>query len=639
MLRYCLVLIFSITTYSLFGQCFLDVPDEYGLCHKNTGVMLNGGHGNGFGYQWSPSEGLSSTSIPNPIAKPGQTQVYKVTAKIFTGENLVINGNFEDGNTGFTSQYSYLPNPDASSANFSEGKYIIDRTPENRHPCFPNCKDLPSGKGKMMIVNGASTANVVVWEQTIAVDTGTDYAFTAFAQNVSCGSDYRALLQFSINDSLIGLPFRVSPTLCLWEHFYEVWNSKQATTAKIAIINQSTLIGGNDFAIDSISFREYCETDKEIKVVVNTDLVVKNIKTCIGDSVLINNSYQKTDGHFILYLKNRKGCDSTVFVNLSFTPPLRSYPYVAKCEGDSLFLAKQFRKISGKYTDTFKTHKGCDSIVRTFLHFIPRKYLDIEASPCYNEAFTYRNKNYSVKGIYYDTAYYNECIDTLITIKINPYPKYGQTLPTMQFCRGDSLLYKSAYISKDTIIRDTLYATSGCDSIIVYNYKTFNNHFSMDEDSVFFCEESEAVFDAGEGYTTYVWSNGSNQQVLKTRNENRYIITVVDSNLCTMYDTVYAVERCKPIFYVPNAFTINGDGLNDYFSIYTKNVTALKFTIVDRWGEVLFETDKTDFVWNGTYKNKALPEGVYQWFGSFEGYSLEGKILTENRKGFIKILR
>lgn len=639
MFRYCLIIILSsIAINPLLGQCHLDGADEYGLCNKNFGVTLGVSNKNAFSYDWGPSEGLSSTSIRNPIAKPGLSQTYTVTAKIFIGKNLVVNGNFDKGNAHFTSKYSFLPNPDASSSNFSEGKYIIDNTPENRHPCFPNCVDIPTGRGKMMIVNGASTANVVVWEQTIAVEPDKDYAFTAFAQNVSCGGNFPAILQFSINDSLIGEPFEVSSELCKWNQFNEVWNSRKNTSAKISIVNQATWVSGNDFALDSISFREYCEATKMVKVKLLTDYVVKNIETCTGDSILINNTYVKTKGQFIHTYKNRKGCDSTVTINLSFKPPLRTYPYVALCKGDSLLLEKKYRKISGKYTDTFKTHLGCDSIVRTFIQFVPKKHINIEASPCFNTAFIYRNKRYDKKGIYYDTAYYNQCIDTVITIKITPHPERKLEMPEQQFCKGDSLPYKNAYVLNDTIISDSLFATTGCDSIVVYSYKTFNNHFSI-EDTAFFCEESEAEFDAGDGYINYLWSNGSNKQILKTFNENSYTITVIDSNNCVMHDTVYAIERCQPIFFVPNAFTINGDGLNDYFSIYTKNVTALKFTIVDRWGEVLFETDKVDFIWDGTYKNQALPEGVYQWMGSFEGYSFDGKILTENKKGFIQILR
>lgn len=640
MVKYCLTILFSITILPIFGQCFLIMPTSDTICNYKVGVVLGGGGGNGnaFGFNWTPNEGLSNPNIPNPTASPHNTQTYKVTANILIGKELVTNGNFENGNTGFSSEYIFLQNPSASSGNFSDGKYIVDKTPENKHPCFAGCVDYASGKGNMMIVNGANTPNTVVWEQTITVDTNTNYAFTAFAQNVSCGSGLPAKLQFAINDSLIGSVFEVNSTLCLWNRFHSLWNSKNRTIAKISIVNQSTLVGGNDFALDSISFREYCKASNEVKVVVNVDNVVKNIETCTGDSVLLGGVYHKGERTLKYSYKNKKGCDSMVTINLSFKPPIRTFPYLSKCDGDSIFLEKKYRKNTGKYTDTLKTLLGCDSIAKTFLVFIPKKYKAIEASPCFNTSFHYKNKAYTSKGIYYDTVYKDGCIDTLTKITITPYPEKKLVLPIKQFCKGDSLPYKNVFVSKDTTINDSLFASTGCDSLIVYQYKTYNNYFNVDSIALF-CADIPAKFDAGGNYISYQWSNGLTGKKIENTIESILTISVVDSNQCLMHDTVNFIERCEPIFYVPNAFTINGDGLNDYFYIYTKNVIDLKFMIFDRWGEVLFETDKVGFTWDGTYKNKALPEGLYQWVGSFSGYNLEGQILTENRKGFIQILR
>ena len=63
--------------------------------------------------------------------------------------------------------------------------------------------------------------------------------------------------------------------------------------------------------------------------------------------------------------------------------------------------------------------------------------------------------------------------------------------------------------------------------------------------------------------------------------------------------------------YAPNAFSPNGDGLNDVFIFKGIGIKAFKVLIYNRWGELLFQTDEINNVWDGTYKGKKLQTGVY----------------------------
>jgi gliding motility-associated-like protein len=65
--------------------------------------------------------------------------------------------------------------------------------------------------------------------------------------------------------------------------------------------------------------------------------------------------------------------------------------------------------------------------------------------------------------------------------------------------------------------------------------------------------------------------------------------------------------------YIPNAFTPNGDGVNDYFEIFG-NKAALKFVevqIFDRWGEKVFDSNDINFKWDGIYKGAQLNPGTF----------------------------
>lgn len=64
-------------------------------------------------------------------------------------------------------------------------------------------------------------------------------------------------------------------------------------------------------------------------------------------------------------------------------------------------------------------------------------------------------------------------------------------------------------------------------------------------------------------------------------------------------------------FYIPNAFTPNGNGRNDLFYGYGIGVIEYKLTIFDRWGEKIFETNDIDEGWNGELENTKVQEDVY----------------------------
>ena len=87
---------------------------------------------------------------------------------------------------------------------------------------------------------------------------------------------------------------------------------------------------------------------------------------------------------------------------------------------------------------------------------------------------------------------------------------------------------------------------------------------------------------------------------------------------------------------IPNAFTPNGDGKNDLFKI--DNFTdqeLLEFKIFNRWGTILFTTEDPSIGWDGTYKGKKQPFGVY-------GYVIRivyAQNVVETYKGTVTLLR
>ncbi len=117
---------------------------------------------------------------------------------------------------------------------------------------------------------------------------------------------------------------------------------------------------------------------------------------------------------------------------------------------------------------------------------------------------------------------------------------------------------------------------------------------------------------------------------------------MVESNGCRASDaTTIFVRKDRPVF-VPNAFSPNGDGTNDFLSIFAgSSVTRIKsFLVFDRWGETVWQYE--DFLpndpaagWNGTYRGKSLNPAVFTWFAEIE--FIDG--VTEVLEGDVSIVR
>lgn len=179
------------------------------------------------------------------------------------GDNLVVNGDFENGNTGFSSQYTRFTNtlPDPGGC-----KYCVD---VNAASHYGNGSNQPwlgngnNGQGQydahsmFMMASGGSTS-LYVWQSTVNVKPHTDYVFDAWICHLykSFGNTYTAQVKFVINGTELGVLSSPSHRNGYVE-FNQTWNSGNATTAVISIYDINTnLDAGNDFGLDDISFRE-----------------------------------------------------------------------------------------------------------------------------------------------------------------------------------------------------------------------------------------------------------------------------------------------------------------------------------------------------------------------------------------------
>ena len=127
-----------------------------------------------------------------------------------------------------------------------------------------------------------------------------------------------------------------------------------------------------------------------------------------------------------------------------------------------------------------------------------------------------------------------------------------------------------------------------------------------------------------------------------------YYVSATDSagNESYKNDTI-CIENCA-YYVLPNVFTPNGDGSNDFFVPFPgwRFVEKIELKIFNRWGNVVFETENPAISWNGNdLSGKPLNDGIYVYNGFYfvkkRDGSLEKKPLPPNKKGggFVHLIR
>lgn len=303
------------------------------LCPQQT-ITLNASTSGPFDtYLWNNN----STNPIRFITSPGTYSVKVGTL----GDNQIVNGDFEQGNTGFTTSYT-LGGGGAWGLVSNPGTYAITTSPNLAHSNFASCQDhTPAPGTQMLVVNGSGNPGSTVWCQTVPVQSYTDYQFGAWVANALNETNV-AQLQFSINGATLGNIFTTSTTSCNWQQFFQVWNSAGSNSANICVVNQNTSNGGNDFLIDDITFKPICFSYDTVVVTFAQNPVVNlgvDINTCEGTEVILdaqnagstflwNNGTTSqtldvtTSGNYQVTVTNSNFCSKTDQINVTFETQL-----------------------------------------------------------------------------------------------------------------------------------------------------------------------------------------------------------------------------------------------------------------------------------------------------------------------------
>lgn len=134
----------------------------------------------------------------------------------------------------------------------------------------------------------------------------------------------------------------------------------------------------------------------------------------------------------------------------------------------------------------------------------------------------------------------------------------------------------------------------------------------------------------------WLWNTGDSTALIAVRHPGIYTAEV-RINGCSTSDSIEVFKDCY--IDIPNAFSPNNDGINDYFfprQMLTEGIVKFKMNIFNRWGQIIFETTSINGRgWDGKFNDKDQPEGVYVYMIDVELKNDK----TEHYTGNLTLLR
>ncbi|MDR9488467.1 gliding motility-associated C-terminal domain-containing protein, partial [Salibacter sp.] len=162
-----------------------------------------------------------------------------------------------------------------------------------------------------------------------------------------------------------------------------------------------------------------------------------------------------------------------------------------------------------------------------------------------------------------------------------------------------------------------LTATNECgqitDTIILYAEEDPKPQLGAD---TVICEGEEVRIQTKPTFTnhTFDWNTGQETQTITAKESGLYRVTVTSKRGCEGSDEI-EIADCPINIFIPNAFTPNGDGLNDKFEVQGIGITDYHILIFDRWGNLVFESNDINRSWNGLQNNSGekVNQGTYNY--------------------------
>ncbi|MEO6167249.1 MAG: gliding motility-associated C-terminal domain-containing protein, partial [Chitinophagales bacterium] len=532
--------------------------------------------------------------------------------------------------------------------------------------------DVALCEGENYLAGGALQTQTGTYYDTLASILGCDSIITTNLEVIPPVSGYRLVFICENDSFLAGGSYQFAAGLYI-DTLTSAAGCDSILTTDLKLIlpvytsldaficnGDSLLVGGNfqsmeGFYNDTLTSNSGCDSI----VITHLQLIMPlyntvTSKICLGDSLFAGGSYQNLGGSYTDTLKSGAGCDSIVTTLLEIILPVTISVDAAICYGSSYFAGGSLQTTSGTYVDTLQSAAGCDSIITTQLEVLFPVYGNKSVSICDGDYYFTGGANQTLPGNYQDTLVAANGCDSLVTTQLivlpNPFVYLGTDT---SICEGTSAQLDagtgfSFYSWSDGSNTSTVNATeagsywvkvtdqegcSGADTIIIVAVFPNPENFLPEDTAV--CGKFLRTIIVP-GFASYEWSNNFNTDTAQFTLPGIYTLQVTDENGCTGTDEIIFESVCEKALIMPNAFTPNGDGLNDILMpVILDELSDFELRIFNRWGKLIFYTKDPDEGWDGREIKHNAPIEQYVWTATYKNGNGEEQF----EKGSVSLLR
>ncbi|MGB0839334.1 MAG: gliding motility-associated C-terminal domain-containing protein [Chitinophagales bacterium] len=602
------------------------------------------------------------------------------------GENIFIDGDFGSGSANnVTTNPQIAPGYTYTTATPPvDGFYVLTNNTGFWAGLYPSWLQITDNSddpsGYMMVVNASFDPGLFYSETIDGLCENTLYEFSADAINLirnGVAGHILPQITFLIDGEVEFSPPAI-PQDEVWHSYGFTFSTQPGqTSVTLSIRNEAPGGNGNDLALDNITFRacgpqatilpegiaSFCDdstteplylftelnddTYTYFQWQISTDegLTWTNIEGANESDYLIEDFASATYHYRYLLANSPENLDNN-FCRLAsewkevVALPIEYSIVDTLCEGLSYEVGTSVYTASGSYTDELISASGCDSIINTSLVFVPDPNIQADINTTAPSCEGGSNGNIQIDNIIGAITAVSVSLsgETLVNLSTNEFEAgtvfnnlatgdYQLTITDRHDCT-----FEANITIPDAI---PIQVDAGQDTSI-YLGQTFQINASSNFD---------------EAPASWYWEPATGlsctdcfDPIVQIAENTQYVLTVVTSTDCSKTDTLN-IEVLKDYRVIlPNAFSPNNDGINDYFSANIPSIASVtnvnKCLIYNRWGQEIFaqdnlSLDEIDQIWDGDLNDRPAEKGVYVYF-------LELRFIDETvmqYKGNVALLR
>ncbi len=356
---------------------------------------------------------------------------------------------------------------------------------------------------------------------------------------------------------------------------------------------------------------DLCDSSLNLSLTIYKSSTSTNVlRAC--DSVFKFGKWFYQSGIYPQYLKDVHQCDSTVNFHLTINNGGKQTIYKTAC--DSLEFSGIWFNKSGQYNFYLLNTNGCDSTITLDLTIKPGNQSTLDAG---KDTSICEGDILKLNGVFSGNANFswqstNGNFDNSNNLVTNFYSKVI----------GDERIY--------------LQASDDCKQWIdSLNVHIFPRQVVQVTGDTLVNPCKQIKFTASGG-TNYIWTPSSyvecldppcSRVILKSSSITRFTIST-DGPCAIPASLNLSLSQVQTDVYLPNAFSPNGDNINDVFLpvFNCEQVDYFNLQIFDRWGNLLFESQSKDKGWNGKSQEQIMIPGVYPYVLQYQVHGGERKV-------------